>query len=102
MAVLREFDEVKARESVAVMSPAVLDDVGWGLYRSGQQEEAIAIFRKNLDTFADRYIPNESLADALWFAGDKETPIRMFEEWLERNPDHAMARRRLTNLRARG
>ena len=101
-AVLTEFDQLRARESATVMSPAVLDNLGWGLYRSERQEEAVTVFRKNLDTFPDRYIPNESLADALWFMGDKETPIRMFEAWLERNPDHAMARRRLTNLRAGG
>ena len=61
----------------------------------------MAVFRKNLATFPDQYIPNESLADALWFAGDQDEAIRMFESWLERHPDHAMARRRLTNLRAR-
>jgi hypothetical protein len=31
-----------------------------------------------------------------------DTAIRMFEEWLDLNPDHAMARRRLTNLKAGG
>ena len=36
--------------------------------------------------------------------GDMERPTDewVFEAWLERNPDHAMARRRLTNLRAGG
>lgn len=100
--VLAEFDDLRSRESATVMSPGLLDGLGWGLYRGERQEEAIVVFRKNLDAFPNQYIPNESLADALWSMGDKETPILMFEAWLERNPDHAMARRRLTNLRAGG
>ncbi len=101
-AVIAEFDRVRARESAAVASLAVLDGLGWSLYRSERQDEAIQLFRKNLEVFPDQYVTNESLADALWFTGDKVTPIRMFEQWLERNPDHAMARRRLTNLKAGG
>ena len=101
-AVVTEFDAMKVRESAAVMSPGVLDGVGWGLHRSDRQDEAITLFRKNLEAFPDEYIPNESLADALRLGGDREEAIRMFEAWLERNPDHVMGRRRLTNLRARG
>jgi len=84
------------------MAPAVLDGLGWGLYRSGLQEDAVFLFRRNLEAFPDRYIPNESLADALWIMGDHETPLQMYEDWLERNPDHAMARRLLTTLKAGG
>ena len=63
------------------------------------QADAILVFRRNLQHFPDEYIPNESLADALWIHGERETGIRMFEEWLERHPDHDMARRRLATLR---
>ncbi len=41
-----------------------------------------------------------SLADALWFSGERATAIQMYEDWLERHPDHPMARRRLTNLKS--
>lgn len=101
-AVTAAFDQVRGRESAAVASYALLDGLGWGLYRSERQDDAIQLFRKNLEVFPDQYVPNESLADALWFTGDKVTPIRMFEQWLERNPDHAMARRRLATLKAGG
>ncbi len=94
---LAEFDQMRASESV---EPALLDGLGWGLYRQGQQEEALAIFRHNHQQFSDDYIPNESLADALWLQGEREAAIQMFEAWLERHPDHAMARRRLGTLRS--
>ena len=56
------------------------------------------MFRRNHQQFPEEYIPNESLADALWFQGERETAIEMFEAWLEGHPDHAMARRRLATL----
>ena len=48
----------------------------------------------------DEYIPNESMADGLYFGEPKDVAgaIAIFEAWLERHPDHAMARRRLTNI----
>ncbi len=77
----------------------MLDALGWRLSRRDRHDDAIEVFRKNFAGYPDQYVPNESLADALNIAGDRDTAIRMFEDWLRRNPDHAMARRRLTNLR---
>ena len=91
------------RAAMPAMSiPGLLDGLGWRLYRRGSQEDALAVFRRNIELFPDQYIPNESLADALWFHGERETAIGMYEHWLERHPDHEMARRRLVNLRAGG
>ena len=92
---LAEFDQMRASD------PELLDGLGWGLYRQGQQEGALAIFRHNHQQFPDDYIPSESLADALWDQGERDTAIQMFEAWLERHPDHPMARRRLETLKSR-
>lgn len=92
---LAEFDQMRASD------PELLDGLGWGLYRQGQQEGALAVFRHNQQQFPDDYIPNESLADALWDQGERETAIQMFEAWLELHPDHAMAQRRLETLKSR-
>jgi tetratricopeptide (TPR) repeat protein len=99
---LTEFDRARATEDPSVVTVGVLDGLGWGLFRSERQDEALQVFRKNLAEFPDQYVPNESLADALRLTGDPEAAILMFEAWLEQNPDHAMARRRLTNLRGGG
>ena len=74
--------------------------VGWGLYRRDRRDDALAVSRRNRQQFPEEYIPNESLADALWFQGERETAIEMFEAWLEGHPDHAMARRRLPTLKS--
>ena len=66
-----------------------------------KQADAVQLFRRNLRQFPDEYIPNESLADALWFLDEREEAIGMFEAWLEKHPGHDMARRRLATLRER-
>ena len=96
---LAEYDRVKTGEYAAIVTAGMLDALGWRLSRRDRHDDAIEVFRKNFAEYPDQYVPNESLADALNIAGDRDTAIRMFEDWLRRNPDHAMARRRLTNLR---
>jgi tetratricopeptide (TPR) repeat protein len=99
-AALAQYDRMRAEHPDEV-DVLLLDDLGWWLSRQGQGDEAFVVFRKNLATFPDEYIPNESLGDALYFNADDLTgAIAVFEAWLERHPDHAMARRRLTNLKA--
>lgn len=99
-AAMAEFDELKDNHPDAV-GWSVLDGLGWGLFRQGEQDVALAVFQKNLDAFPDDYVPNESMADGLYFSERKDVTgaIEIFESWLERHPDHAMAQRRLTNIR---
>ncbi|TDI40626.1 MAG: c-type cytochrome [Acidobacteria bacterium] len=98
-AALSEFDGwLRGPESEAI-DPALLDGVGWGLFRRDRQDDALAVFRRNHQQFPEEYIPNESLADALWNHGERDQAIEMFEAWLARHPDHAMARRRLATLK---
>lgn len=78
-----------------------LDGLGWGLYRKDRQEDALLLFRRNVQEFPGEYVPNESLADALWFLGEKERAIEMFEAWLLKHPGHEMGARRLATLRSR-
>jgi tetratricopeptide (TPR) repeat protein len=93
---LEQFDALREAESTG---HPLLDGLGWWLYRAEAIDDALTIFRRNLALYPDVYIPNESLADALWFHDERDDAILMFEMWLERHPDHAMARRRLDTLR---
>jgi tetratricopeptide (TPR) repeat protein len=97
---LEDFDVLREGEPAGVINPGVLDGLGWYLFRTDRRDDAVGVFRRNLELFAGHYIPNESLADALNLTGDRDTAISMFEGWLALNPDHAMARRRLADLRA--
>ena len=50
--------------------------------------------------YPDQYIPNESFGDALWFSGEQDQGMAVFETWLESHPDHTMARRRLATMKS--
>ena len=96
---LAYFDRERGKEAEGVVDYSVLDGLGWSIYRQERVDEALQIFRRNLQLYAAEYIPNESLGDALWFSGDKAGGIAKFESWVERNPDNEMGRRRLLNMR---
>lgn len=99
-AVLAGYARIASGARARWVSYRVLDALGWGLSRRDQKADALALFRSNLDLFPDEYIPHESLADALYFdQSDIDRAIEIYAGWLERHPDHEVARRRLMNLR---
>ena len=73
------FDEAMASNPSGVMNLSILDGIGWTFFRSNRQQEALEIFRKNFASYADEYIANESLGDALWLSGNQE--IRKSGRW---------------------
>jgi len=98
-AALTYFDRERGKEAAGVVDYSILDRLGWSIYRQDRTDEALQIFRRNLQLFPAKYIPNESLGDALWFSDDKASGIAIFESWVEQNPDNDMGRRRLLNMR---
>ncbi len=100
-AALNEFDRWVRGPVSESIDPVLLDGLGCGLHRRERQDDALTVFRRNHQQFPGEYIPNESLADALWDRGERETAIEMFEAWLDQHPNHAMARRRVATLESR-
>ncbi len=100
-AALKRFDQVRDTEPAGTITPGVLDNLGWTLFRREQQQDALQIFKHNLEVFGELYIPNESLADALFYSGDQQSGIQVLERWTEAHPDDELARRALINLRTR-
>jgi len=96
---LRFYDDKRSGEANDVVDFTILDDIGWGLYRRDRVADAMLVFAKNRNLYADEYIANESMGDALWFSGNESAGFAIFEEWVGENPDHEMGRRRLLNMR---
>jgi len=96
---VQDFDRKGPDERSGVVDYSVLDSLGWGLFRQQRDSDALKIFRKNVATYPNEYIPNESLGDALWFSGDQAAGIAVFEAWVLAHPDNDMGRRRLLNMR---
>ena len=91
--------EARVDEADGVAGFWVLDGLGWSINRQDRLEDSLQIFRKNLELYPSDYVPNESLGDALWFSGNREAGIEVFEAWVAANPENDMGRRRLLNMR---
>jgi tetratricopeptide (TPR) repeat protein len=98
-AALTELDRMEPEMAEGVVTPAVLDAVGWRLFRRDRKADATAVLRRNLEKFPEEYIPNESMAFILDESGEKEAALRVLEQWLDKHPNHDRARNLLINLR---
>jgi tetratricopeptide (TPR) repeat protein len=67
--------------------PAVLDSMGWVQYRLGNLEESVTYLRKALSLMPDGEIAAH-LGEVLWALGRRDEAWSIWEEALERDPQH--------------
>lgn len=67
--------------------PAILDSMGWVLYRQGQHEEALEYLSRAYAAFPDPEVAAH-LGEVLWVSGDSEGATTVWQGALERDPDH--------------
>lgn len=68
--------------------PAVLDSLGWVLYRMGRVSEAIHHLKQALILFPDAEVAAH-LGEALWVSGNKNDALKVFKEALDASPNHS-------------
>jgi tetratricopeptide (TPR) repeat protein len=66
---------------------AILDSMGWVLFRLGRNEEALEYLRRALDAGFDGEIAAH-LGEVLWVTGDRKAAREVWQEALERDPDN--------------
>lgn len=99
-AAIAALDRLAPTLASGVLTPGLLDGLGWRLYRSDRRAAAIALFEHNRERFPGDYLPQESVAFALDDAGDRPAALTVLEAWLERHPNHERARNLLLNMQA--
>ena len=67
--------------------PAVLDSMGWVLYRMGQWQEALKYLQQAMQQLPDSEVAAH-LAEVLWMLGQKEDATVVLKEALLQTPDH--------------
>ncbi len=70
-------------------SHAILDSMGWVLYRLGNHEEAISYLRRALEIQNDHEVAAH-LGEVLWVSGNTEEAVEVWKRALEAFPDEAM------------
>lgn len=69
-------------------APAIMDSLGWVLYRLGKYEEALVSLNKAYELYKDAEIAAH-LGEVLWMTGDKAKARKIWSESLLENPQHS-------------
>ena len=82
-----------------IMPEYTLNNIGYEFMRKKQYQEAIKIFKLNVEAYPESYNVYDSLGEAYMENGDKELAIQNYEKSLELNPDNENGKRRLEKLK---
>ena len=69
--------------------PAILDSMGWVLYKQGQYEQSISYLRQAFAKFPDPEVAAH-LGEVLWASGDHDGAMEIWDSALLQNPGHAV------------
>ncbi|QFU74811.1 tetratricopeptide repeat protein [Halioglobus maricola] len=67
--------------------PAILDSMGWVLFRKGRVEESLSYLTRAYAAFPDPEVAAH-LGEVLWANGDKESATRVWQGALLKDPNH--------------
>ena len=77
--------------------PAILDSMGWVLYRTGNYDEAIDYLTRAYAGFPDGEVAAH-LGEVLWVAGNTDRAIAIWQGASQRDPNHPVLRSTLERL----
>ncbi|MFZ5654890.1 MAG: tetratricopeptide repeat protein, partial [Pseudomonadota bacterium] len=78
---------------------AIIDSLGWVLYRRGQHQRAIVELRRAAELLPDPEVAAH-LGEVLWVVGERQQARSVWEEALERFPDDRLIRETMRRLQA--
>jgi tetratricopeptide (TPR) repeat protein len=76
-----------------------LNRVGYELLESGRADDAIEIFKLNIEMYPEAFNVYDSLGEAYMINGDRELAIENYEKSLELNSGNRNARKKLMELK---
>ena len=92
------FEKVLSDTSQYLLLESELNALGYQLAQKRKYDEAIAIFKMNVQAFPDSWNVYDSLGEMLGWTGDSKSAIEYFEKSLELNPENENAHRNLNQL----
>lgn len=67
--------------------PAILDSMGWILFRQGKYAEAVVYLNRAYAKYPDAEVAAH-LGEALWESGNRESALAVWQEAILKSPDH--------------
>jgi tetratricopeptide (TPR) repeat protein len=77
--------------------PAILDSMGWVLYRTGKYDEAVSYLTRAYAVFPDPEVAAH-LGEVLWVKGDTDKATLIWRGAILRDPDHPVLLKTLKRL----
>lgn len=77
--------------------PAILDSMGWVLFRNGQYDESVVFLTRAYAEFSDPEVAAH-LGEVLWATGDTEKALAIWQAALRRDPAHPILLKTLRQL----
>jgi pimeloyl-ACP methyl ester carboxylesterase len=96
-----EYRRLKATYPPDNLSDDILNLLGYELLYLERVDEALIVFRLNVEEFPDAWNPYDSLGEAFAVRGDLELAIQNYRRSLELNPENANGASRLSDLEIR-
>jgi tetratricopeptide (TPR) repeat protein len=69
--------------------PAILDSMGWVMFRTGRYDESVMYLSRAYGDFPDPEVAAH-LGEVLWVKGDTDAAREIWLDALQRNPEHPM------------
>jgi tetratricopeptide (TPR) repeat protein len=99
----RRYDEatqlIEQALELSPNDPTVLDSMGWVKYRMGDLPLALDYLQRAYDLYPDTEIAAH-LGEVLWQMGQQQQAIAIWQEGLDRDPDHEVLNETITRLGA--
>ena len=101
VAITRYRESRKKRQQAGVLSEAQVNAVGYWLLGKKRVEEALEVFKMNVEDHPNSSNAYDSLGEAYMTRGDKELSIKNYQRSLELNPNNVNAVEMLRRLQYR-
>jgi CubicO group peptidase (beta-lactamase class C family) len=96
---LKRYEEMKKDAETYVMNEGEMNNLGYRYLRAGRLEEAIAVFKLNVEAFPASSNVYDSLGEAYMNAGKRELAIANYEKSIELDPENTNGKRMLKILK---
>jgi CubicO group peptidase (beta-lactamase class C family) len=99
---IAQYQDFKAKQSnIYDFGEEELNRLGYQLLQRGKQDEAIQIFKLNVEAYPKAFNTYDSLGEAYMVAGNKELAITNYKKSLELNPKNSNATETLKRLESK-
>jgi tetratricopeptide (TPR) repeat protein len=96
---LKKYDEIKnSGKSEYLFSEQMLHQMGHSLLKENRIDDAIKIFRKNVQEYPGSFLANDALAETYLTKGENKLALKYFGVAVKLNPDYEYGRKMIEEL----